>query len=247
MSSKTTFKICGALFTFIGAVFLVSGLAILISNIKFKEEADKTHGEIIEIVHERSENYNHRHSRRRSHNYYSYIIVGYTVDDEYYESRLNIYSSRMREGQEITLYYDPDEPENVRTDLTSLPIIFIGLGGLFFMIGMTIFVLNILSVRNKKSLMTNGDVMTGTITNVKVNTAVIINGMHPFKAECESTDPYSGEKYLFSSNNIMEDITGLTGSEVKIYVDKNNRRKYYVDIKDLLNRNNSANHIHDYR
>ncbi|MDE6600448.1 MAG: hypothetical protein K2K34_10270, partial [Oscillospiraceae bacterium] len=53
---------------------------------------------------------------------------------------------------------------------------------------------------------------------------------HPYRADCEVFDPNSGERYLYRSENTMEDISDLVGTSVVVYADRDNRKKYYVDI-----------------
>lgn len=240
MSVKVAFDLIGILFVTIGTIFLIIGGTYLVSDINFRNSAEQTQGEIIDIE---RDSYRRNGKRHTSHN----VTIGYTVDGEYYEREINQYSSRMYVGKELTVYYDPDNPGYARIYLPVIPAVFIGVGGIFLVIGVVFIMVNVVSAKRVKSLMTEGEALTGTITNVTLNTSMMVNGRHPYKAECEVIDPYSGERYLYSSKNIVDDISELIGSEVTVYTDKNDRSKYYVDLDELINRRNSGNNIHDYR
>lgn len=238
-SRFNVFNLVGIIFFIVGTVFLIAGTVVLISDISFKNNAEQTQGEIINIERERY--------RRNGDNHINhYVTVGYTVDGEYYEREFSQYNSGMYVGKEITVYYNPDEPGDARISSAALPVVFISVGGSMFVIGAVFIITKIVSANRIKSLRAYGEALTGTITNITVNTSVRVNGRNPYKAECEVTDPYSGDRYLYSSKNIMEDISGLIGSSVTVYTDKNDRSKYYVDIDGLIN-NKKGENIHDYR
>lgn len=239
MGVKETLNFCGAIFALVGLIFLISGIVTTISDINFKNNAEQTQGEIIDIERESYRS----HGKTRTHHY---VTIGYTVDGEYYERELSQYNSGMYVGKELTVYYDPDEPGNSKISSHVFQVVFIGMGGLFFVLGMTFIMVNVTSSKRIKSLMENGEALTGIVTNVTLNTSMRVNGRHPYKAECEVIDPYSGDRYLYSSKNVMADISGLIGSEVTVYTDRNDRSKYYVDIDALLSRETGEN-IHDYR
>lgn len=140
----------------------------------------------------------------------------------------------------ITLFSDPSADDASK-------YIMLGCGAVFMIIGAVFLLSVILKAVRKKRLTANGEQMTGIITAVNVNMNVRINGYHPYRADCEVFDPNSGERYLYRSENTMENISGLVGMSVTVYVDPNNRKKYYVDIASLADGYRSENKIHDYR
>lgn len=237
MSVKSTFALIGILFFIIGAVLFTAGCYWIASDMNFKSNAETTEAVITDIdVHRRTGGKIERRA-----------IVEYTVDGTLYETMLSEYKSGMYVGQKITVYYDPEHPGNVKTGSLFIPIMVTSMAGVFIIVGGVFIMININSSRRRKNLMENGDVFTGIITDVKMNLSVRINNRHPYKAECEVTDPYTNERYLYSSENIMNDISGFVGSEVTVYVDKNNKGKYYVDINELISKYTPEDNIHDYR
>ncbi len=125
--------------------------------------------------------------------------------------------------------------------------VFLGCGALFTILGAAFLLWVLLKLVRRKKLIESGEQLTGVITAVRLNMSVTVNGVHPYRAECEVVDHYSGERYLYSSDNTMEDISALIGMSVTVYADQNDRKKYYVDIDSLINRYNYDASVHDYR
>ncbi len=236
MGVKKMFIIIGILFVFIGAVLFIAGVISISYETDFKNNAETTEAVIVDIEYFRKKN----GMKRKP-------VVEYTVDGVKYKQTLDEYNSGMRIGDNITIYYDPEDPENVSTGSLFASLLAICMGGLFVIIGGAFIASVIVSFIKKTKLITTGDAFTGVIIDVKMNMSVRINRRHPYKVECEVTDPYTTERYLYSSENIMEDISELIGSDVTVYVDKNNKGKYYVDVKELINRHNAESNVHDYR
>lgn len=125
--------------------------------------------------------------------------------------------------------------------------IFMGIGGLFALIGLIWLIILLKKRAGNKRLIAEGYKLEGMVTNVSINTNVRINGIHPRKLECRVNNPYDGNIYLYSSANINDDISHLIGQTVTVYVDKNNPKKYYVDVYELINRHIYDNNIIDFR
>lgn len=135
---------------------------------------------------------------------------------------------------------------NISADNVS-SFVFLGCGALFTILGTAFLLWVILKTVRRKKLIENGEQLTGVITAVRLNMNVTVNGVHPYRAECEVVDPYSGERYLYSSDNTIEDISAFMGMSVTVYADPNDRKKYYVDIASLTNRYSYDDKVHDYR
>ena len=129
MKTINIFLFIGFLFFIIGIIFFAVGSSILISGNSFMKNAEKTTAEISEI-----DSYYSGSSRLGSKKHYN-VTVEYVVDGEVYERTLNEYNSGMYEGKEIEIYYNPDNPSEIKTGSKILEIIFMGIGGLFAVIG----------------------------------------------------------------------------------------------------------------
>lgn len=236
-NAKSVITLIGIVFFIIGMIFLVTGIAVLIVHNSFINNAVQTEAEIVRIKTDRLSETNTNH----------YVYVEFYADGELIEGNLNEYNSGMHEGDKIKICYDPDNPSDFRTDSAILELIFILIGGVFALLGAVFIIINIRSAKRKKTLMQTGDRLTGKITDITINNAVRINGRHPLKAECEVINPFDGEKYLYSSENVTCNISELVGREVTVYVDRNDKSRYYVDIFELMNRYKEEEKIHDYR
>ena len=239
-SPKKTVLLIGCIFAVVGIAFLTAGGLVWKSRMDFMDRAETTDAVITDIsVDSYRSNGKNRNSRS--------VFISYSVDGEEYARELNEYNSNMYVGQHITIYYDPENPGDVITDSLFLPVFFSGMGGLFALLGCIFIPVTVRSLTKRKKLLEKGDLMTGIITGITENTKVRINGCHPFKVECQVTDPFNGEKYLYSSENTTEDMSGFIGQEVDVYVSKNNKADYYVDINGLVKKYQQDNGIHDYR
>lgn len=240
MGVNTIFAIIGSIFFVIGLVLSVVGAFRYNDFNEFMETAETTQATITEI----EEDVYYRKGRRRIRHY---AWASYTIDGNYYNKKLDHYSSTMYVGARIWVYYDPDNPSDVRTGSRVSEIVLFGMGGGFVIIGGVFLIIVIFKKNKVKNLKLNGEQFTGTIKNVVQNRHVRINGRHPFKAEVEMKNPFDGETYLYSSDNISDDISQFVGSQVTVYVDKNKKSRYYVDMDSLLSNYYEQNKIHDFR
>ena len=126
--------------------------------------------------------------------------------------------------------------------------IFGGIGLLFLIIGLPFLVFGIRKRNTKARLLETGVQAVGIIKSIEKNLQVTVNGRHPYKAECQVTDPVTGEIYLYSSESFMKNIDYLVGGQVTVYYDPDDRSKYYVDIESAeRDYGVSAPEVHDFR
>ncbi len=251
VSVRAIFWILGIIFFIIGFCACVAGFGFLSSHRDFMDNAETTTAEITDIKSEyyytKNNNRNNNNSKRNKRKVRYHVMIEYTVDGQLYERPLNEYNSDMYVGQEIEIYYNPDKPSEIGTGTDIGTIVCFSIGLPFLATGAVFIIINIVLAGKKKNLLKNGDVMSGTVMNVYENTSVRINGRHPYKADVQVVNPFDGETYLYSTKNISEDISHLMGQTVTVYVDKKNKRKYYVAIEEKLSQYITDNNIHDYR
>ncbi len=232
-------NIIGVVFTLVGIIMIIIGIAVSSIGKIFEESAEKTDAVITEI----NTYYKRTGNDRRRHRD---VFVEYVVDGKRYEGELNYYRTGMYEGGTVEIMYNPENPNEIRAGSPSLALLILGgIGILFSAIGIPFIVVGVKS-GGKKRLKTNGVRMTGVITNDVVITNVTINGYHPHKAECEVVDSYTGERYLYSSDSVMNDISCYIGSEVDVYVDPDDKSRSYVDLESLQ-AGQTDKMVHDYR
>lgn len=89
-------------------------------------------------------------------------------------------------------------------------------------------------VKNKRTaqaeLKASGRTVIGRVVDYRVNYQVSLNGRHPKKLICEVEDSFTGTKSTYVSDNYWDDPEAMRGREVTIYVDRDDSRKYFVEI-----------------
>lgn len=140
---RRTFTIVGSIFMLVGIIMLVVAFFIYKDSTRFYKTAEKTEATIEYIDKYREYNSTSKKNKTRHDVYISY----YTSEGEYYDNvRISYYSSSMKEGKSITVYYDPDDPSDVRVKAGSNFAIWIllGMGGIFTLIGVGLAIKGIL-------------------------------------------------------------------------------------------------------
>ena len=214
------------IFAIIGAILVVIGFILFGSVFNYNNKIE-TAGIITRISLSRnSEN----ESRR--------VYVSYVAEGNEYESTLNGYSSSFYEGKEIEIYYDKDNPNKIgMKSLDLLILILPGIGLIFLIIGGTGILVKVNKKKLEKRLKENGELIYADYVETIINTSYSVNGRYPYKIICEWTNPVDGEEYTFKSRNIWlnpEDIIEERNiKQFPVYIDKNNKKKYFVDINIL--------------
>ena len=222
-------KVIGISFCAAGMVLIILALFFALHSVNIQKNAEKVMGSIIS-------------------NYGKGITVSYTYEGRSYETNLSEYSSSMHTGDEITLYVNKENPAKVRTEMLLFLVTYIlgGIGIPFLIIGI-VFLLVLRAKKNKKrNLLQNGRMVEAVVTGGQINYNVRVNNRHPWKLECKYEDAFTGAAYLFSSNSIWKDPFLYVGQNVKVYMDRENPRKYYVDV-DSLKESETEVQIFDYR
>ena len=218
-----------SVFTMVGLVFMGVGVWSYYDDLRFKSYAVETQASITDIY-----SYTRRTSDGDSTEHEVY--VEFTANGRTYEGRLGQYSSGMRIGQTVNIYYDPDAPNNFRTASPFLPIFFISFGSLFFFAGLIYMVVRINGKRRRKKLLADGRRVNATINDI-TRSNVSVNRRRGYIIICEWKDPSSGVSYLFKSesvffmpNKILEE---RQISYLPVHIDNSDCRKYYVDLSRL--------------
>lgn len=229
---KSTFDaigLIGLIFSIMGIVFLLVSGGFFITNYMFMKDASKTVGVITDIEQysgNKSKNENNAHT----------VTVKYTIDGHEYTEQLNEYSSDMRIGKEITLYYHPGKEEDVRTGEVSiiLSIVF-GLIGLGFGLCGLIFVLkNKRRLKKAKWLRENGKRRYAMVNECVMNKKMRVNGRHPFMLKCRYVDEFTGEEIWYCSAYTLVNLGNYIGNQIIVYVDPSDEKSYEVDLNSLL-------------
>lgn len=114
----------GTICSMIGVMFIIAGVFMIVSVIRFRQLAIETTAEIIEI----------NRTAHASNDRYSIdsISVAYSIDGEFYNGNYKTTSNTNKEGDYITIYYNSNNPNQIRTDISFISGIMIGMLGIFF-------------------------------------------------------------------------------------------------------------------
>lgn len=166
------------------------------------------------------------------------VYVEYRVGGEKIENELNYYTSSMREGDTIEIYYDKNNVNRIGSKGgDNLFILFPILGGIAAIIGLGLIISPLLSNQKKQKLMKTGQEVVATIRNINMNNSVVVNGKNPYILECSWVNPSDNLEYTFKSEYLWDDprnkIMNQNITECRVYINPNNLKEYAVDTSFL--------------
>lgn len=163
-------------------------------------------------------------------------FVTYTYEEtEYKRVRLKEYNSSLYEGKTIELYLDKTNPRYVRIKsvIYMFPIVFIGVGIIFLLIGVIILIVRMRGDKKRKKIMETGIRMQAQVKGSMIDTSYTINSKHPYRLECVYYDELSGQPVICTSDIIWESPDMYMDKYVTVYVDREDRSRYVVDLKNI--------------
>lgn len=212
-----------SIFMGIGILLVVFAVLLHISNSKFMETAIETTAEITNI-----------HVSYDSDDDAHYTVdIKFNANGKEYSGILNSYDSSMYKGENITIYYNPDNPNNFKYNTSFVYVILLIMGAVFFGAGLIVFYWQLKS-RPKKFLKETGRKLDAKIDSIALNTNFTINGKNPYIINCSYFNEIEDKLYSFTSENIWTNIEPIIESKgittIPVYLDESNSSNYYVDI-----------------
>ena len=212
----------GICFSAFAVIVLIVNVFILIRWFDFKKDCGVAEAVIIDIkiYHDRSDN-------SESHS----VMVEYIVDGEIYRGLLEYYSSSMREGQYVNVYYDPEDPSHTMTNpvfasliMLILILAFGGVGGGFLIYELRYKKLVTALIAEDKYI-----VCDHTVERVETSANVTVNHVRYRQMDFIYHAP-DGKEYTFSSRPYHPNKNPfIDGQNVIVYVDiEKNPKRYYV-------------------
>ncbi|MGM9645871.1 MAG: DUF3592 domain-containing protein [Eubacteriales bacterium] len=210
-SSSIVFVIIFAL------IFIGVGVYLSVRELEFVNGGTKTQATIVDIetYYDSNGDLNHR------------VYVTYDVDGTVYSGILDTYTSSMRAGKTIPVYYMTDNPsEFTYAKLNFLfPVIFILCGVLVLVFSIIPTVSDAKSNRKLKLLKESGRRITAIVEDVQL-TGVTVMGRRQTKIVCRDEQGRIYKKKFLASNT--ENIS--IGGEISVYVDYENPENYAIDV-----------------
>lgn len=122
------------------------------------------------------------------------------------------------------------------TDTWFIGGIFAGIGGLFLILGIVFLMIEGAKRRRADKLIAGGRYVWGEITEFVPNYNVRINGRHPYAAVVRYRDGY-GVTHIFRSGSLrIYPDPAAVGRQVKVYIENDTYKHYYVDMEGILPR-----------
>jgi hypothetical protein len=211
--------------TCFGLLFLIIGIVIFaIFNINFvrlKEIGIKTDG-IISSIYSSGDNI-------------EVFITFKTNDGNEITTRIDHYISNMYTGKNIKLYYDPKNPNKVALISSNFSLFFLllfgGIGSVFFIIGIVYIKKNSAFEKHRDRLILSGNYVIADIIEVNKNTNITLFGENPYIIHSHYYE--NGLNYFFKSHDIWFEPSYFLSKKVRIYLDRNDYKKYYIDENSL--------------
>ena len=108
------------------------------------------------------------------------------------------------------------------------------MGAVFFLVGAGIIVFIALKGRQDEMLKTSGVAIETQYQSVEQNTALSVNGKHPFRVLTQWQNPATSDIHIFKSNNLWFDPSAYIKQEtIRVFIAQGNPAKYYVDLSFL--------------
>lgn len=240
MKSKTIPYLFWGVFILIGIFLIILGFNQKSKDEVFIAKSQTAQARIMDITSHVSGSGKHRRVKHRA-------FVSFIVDGKEYEGKISSFSSSMHVGDRITVYYNPEDPDDFisKSDAKDKGIIIL-MGFGFALVGILPAFITISSTLKKNSLLSDGDCILAQIDAVKQNLSMRVKGSCPWNIYCSFFDASTGVKYLFKSKSfygLYEGAFQQAGiTTVDVYAKPGNYKKYYVDhIKAIEMLNASAN------
>ncbi len=219
---KTKNYVC----TVIGTGLLLLSMSLGIYDIALEQKAINITGKIISVDQKGTT---------------SYATVEYKVSSIKYQQAVPIKDTQSAVvGEEMSVKYDKDDPSkpvNNNHLITIIPTSIISIVFLAFGLKGTIKEIKLNIKVNK--LKTKGMYINCPISEVYLNNLVKpFRGKYPYRLRCKFINPKNNQEYVFESDNtylnLHEVLNKYNNKSVLVYIDKDDKTNYYVDLSTLF-------------
>lgn len=218
------------LFSAVGLALLLGALVSYQHSSDFLDSALSTQGTVVGM----------EKSRGADSTSYFPIIEYVTNEGQKLQFRSSTGSSRPAYsiGETVEVLYSPQQTEDARLNsyfsLWGAALILAILGAVFLFVGVIIMLVGVLKNRKKAYLQRNGSEVIAQFQSVEFNHQLEVNGRNPFVIVCQWLNPVTREVHVFESENIWFDPSPyIQGETVKVLIERDNPKKYYVDVSFL--------------
>lgn len=219
----------GLAFSVAGSVLACQGLQEQTALRNVPDSWIKTDAVISDI------SWNRTHSSTTANKTNYDVTITYSADDRPYSCKLDYFVSSMKEGDAISIYYNPKNPKDYIINSSTLFDSKMLAGCGFALIGLIFMLYSIIVSYTEGKLKRNGIHISIPVTNAELDTTTKINKKHPVCLYCQYTNPLTGEALLFKSKpHPNRKLLECIGQKVDIYYDPDKPKKYYFDYSEIL-------------
>jgi len=225
-----TIKIIKYLFLILGIGLLTGSLLIYRSTSSFLAEATHAEGTVVKLMESHSDN---------STTYRPVVCFSDLNGNEtVFVSSTGSYPPSYTKGEKVDVLYPKNRPQNaIINSFFSIwggTVIIGGLGGVFFLISASMFLVPALKTRKGANLKDQGVSVEAEFVGVELNTGFSVNGQSPFRIVTQWINPSTSELHVFRSEDIWFDpTTYMTNKHIRVYIERDNPKKYFVDLSFL--------------
>ncbi len=228
MKSIRIFKWLGLLF---GGAMLIGALLLAQHSRSFIARAQHAPGVVVEMV---------PHSSNNNSTTYA-PVVRYNAPDG---RELKLYSSTSSNppaysvGEQVDVLFLPGAPEQAKINaffsLWGGAVIVAGIGAVFLLIGLGVFLASRMTRKKEEDLMLHGTPVMADFQEVARNTRLTVNGRNPFRVAAQWLNPATGKVQIFHSQNLWFDPTPyIDRKQLTVFLDTANPNRYYMDVSFL--------------
>lgn len=229
-------KIIRNVFALIGLAMLMGAFFIYQHSQQFVQKAIKAEGTVIELV----ESFSNNSSSKNTSRTYAPKIAFTTVSGENITFVTSTSSNppAFDVNEKVEVLYAADAPKDAKVnayfDLWTGATVMGLLGAFFFAIGAGMMLVSYFNKNKKNNLISTGDSIEADFQHVELNQNLSVNKAHPYQITAQWLNPKTKEVHIFKSENIWFDPTShINSKKIKVYIEPNNPKKYYVDISFL--------------
>ena len=198
-------------------IFIVVGVYLSVRKLEFVNGGTKTQATIVDIetYHNSDGDLNHR------------VYVTYDVDGIIYDGMLDTYTSSMRVGNTVPIYYMTDNPSEFTYAKFNFlfPVIFILCGVFVLVLAIIPTISDAKNNKKLKLLKESGRRITAIVEDIQL-TGVTVMGRRQTIIVCRDEQGKIYKKKFLPANT--ENIS--VDDEISVYVDYENPENYAIDI-----------------
>lgn len=201
-----------------GVILVVAAAFIAIRSSVYRKNGIETIATITRIEHETDSDGDDNAS----------VYVSYTVNGENYEGKLDYYSSFMRVGNTVKIFYMPDDPQDMISAGSNVVLvtIMIAFGIICIGLGTTCVAVPAAKKRRLNRLKKTGRKVNARVKEFDCSGKTRVMGKNIARLVCVDPDGNRYETRFLYDNQRYFDIE----TPVAVYVDPDDPEKYAIDV-----------------